>query len=318
MDETIRTDLNERSPHWPAVEKHFIAANPVCLLCGKGKADGVELNAHHKYPFSYIIGLGRPDLELDFRNLRTLCVLPAHEHHCLVGHLGNYKSYNPELEKMVALCRGKDKEQIKALPEWIAAMTVRPKPFSEMTEAEKKAMRARIDAEMPLLQRLEMVMAPENLSQNSRIEQMLKQVLAGQQTIITMLGNFAAVAEMTDELKESSNTLDAALLEANRQTVFTTSIQERTTPMATGNPIIDGLITQVEASKTIEQGATVFINGEAARLQAAVQAALNGGATAAQLAPIQAEIDSFKPISDALSAALVANTPHAPPAPPAP
>lgn len=41
--------------------------------------------------------VGRPDLELDPRNLLTLCIRPDCEHHVLLGHLDDYESYNPKV-----------------------------------------------------------------------------------------------------------------------------------------------------------------------------------------------------------------------------
>jgi len=37
---------------------------------------------------------GRPDFELDPRNLLTPCVHHDCEHHVLIGHLDDYESYN--------------------------------------------------------------------------------------------------------------------------------------------------------------------------------------------------------------------------------
>jgi hypothetical protein len=73
------------------------------------------------------------------------------------------------------------------------------------------------------------------------------------------------------------------------------------------NPTLDALQAQVTASIGAEQSATTLINGFAARMQAAIDAALAGGATAAELAPVQAEVDSLKASSDALAAAVAAN-----------
>lgn len=72
---------------------------------------------------------------------------------------------------------------------------------------------------------------------------------------------------------------------------------------------LTALIAQIHANTDVEDSALVFINGTAARLQAAVDAALAGGATAAQLAPVQAEVDAQKAKSADLAAAIAANTP---------
>ena len=75
--------------------------------------------------------------------------------------------------------------------------------------------------------------------------------------------------------------------------------------------ILDDLAAQVKANTDVEDSATLLINGFAARMQAAVDAAIAGGATAAQLAPVQAEVTALKTSADALSAAVAANTPAA-------
>ncbi len=74
------------------------------------------------------------------------------------------------------------------------------------------------------------------------------------------------------------------------------------------NPTIDSLTAQVTATLGVEASALALINGFAARIQAAIDAALAGGATAADLAPITAEVDSMKASADALAAAVTANS----------
>lgn len=73
------------------------------------------------------------------------------------------------------------------------------------------------------------------------------------------------------------------------------------------NPVLETLRAQVEASTGVEASATALITGFAARLTAAVEAALDNGATAEELAPIQAEVDALNATSTALAAAVAAN-----------
>ena len=75
--------------------------------------------------------------------------------------------------------------------------------------------------------------------------------------------------------------------------------------------VLADLQAQVKANTDVDDSATLLINGIAARIQAAVDAAIANGATAAELAPITDEIASLKKSSDALAAAVVANTPAA-------
>ena len=72
--------------------------------------------------------------------------------------------------------------------------------------------------------------------------------------------------------------------------------------------ILSDLAAAVEKATTVEASAAMLINGIAARIQAAVDAALANGASAADLAPITDEVSKLNAASDALSAAVAANT----------
>ncbi len=84
---------------------------------------------------------------------------------------------------------------------------------------------------------------------------------------------------------------------------------------AMANPVIQKLIDQVTATKTIIDSAVVLINGIADRITAAVADALANGATEAELAPLNDLVTQLKAEDDALAAAVQANTPPAPPVP---
>lgn len=75
--------------------------------------------------------------------------------------------------------------------------------------------------------------------------------------------------------------------------------------------ILDDLQAEVTKDVAVMSSATTLINGIAVRQQAAVDAALAAGATAAQLAPVQAEVDALKAGSTDLASAVTANTPAA-------
>lgn len=74
------------------------------------------------------------------------------------------------------------------------------------------------------------------------------------------------------------------------------------------NPILAALETEVAEATTVMASAVALISGFAARVQTAIDAALENGATAAELAPVQAEIDALNAAGEALAAAIVANT----------
>ena len=113
----------KRSEHWPKVEEAFKKSQPSCAACvGQAK----EVNVHHRYPFHLCIAAGRPDLELDPRNLITLCVDPDKDHHLYVGHLGDFVSFNSKVEDDVKTFHGSTKLSIEANVGWKAEEASRP------------------------------------------------------------------------------------------------------------------------------------------------------------------------------------------------
>lgn len=78
--------LQGRSTHWPTLQKHFIAANPVCMVSGMTK----DLQVHHAMPFHL-----HPELELSWDNLRTV----SQPYHFLIGHGCNWKKVNLDFDK---------------------------------------------------------------------------------------------------------------------------------------------------------------------------------------------------------------------------
>lgn len=74
---------------------------------------------------------------------------------------------------------------------------------------------------------------------------------------------------------------------------------------------IADLTAEISKATTVERSAEVLINGFSARLDAAVQAAIANGATAEQLQPVSDLGTTLSNESDALQAAILANTPAA-------
>jgi hypothetical protein len=68
--------------------------------------------------------------------------------------------------------------------------------------------------------------------------------------------------------------------------------------------ILTDLDAEVTKTTGVMASAAVALRGVAARIQAAVDAAIAGGATADQLAPVQAEVDALKAGSQDLAAAI--------------
>jgi len=88
------TKAASRSPKWPAARRKFLASPEVqaegCAACGSK----VGLQVHHKTPFH-----SDPALELDPKNFIALCeYVGGLECHVFIGHGGDFKHYNPNIE----------------------------------------------------------------------------------------------------------------------------------------------------------------------------------------------------------------------------
>lgn len=77
-----------RSPRWPACRRFHLASEGWCRQCG----GSLNLEVHHIVPYHL-----HPELELVDSNLITLCERIGHQCHLRRGHLGNWKSYNPNI-----------------------------------------------------------------------------------------------------------------------------------------------------------------------------------------------------------------------------
>ena len=90
---------HKRSSKWPAVRKAFLKKNPTCAVCNRKK----KVEAHHRHPFHL-----KPELELDENNLIALCEgNKSINCHLMIGHLGNYKSFNETVEEDAKLLNAK-------------------------------------------------------------------------------------------------------------------------------------------------------------------------------------------------------------------
>jgi hypothetical protein len=74
------------------------------------------------------------------------------------------------------------------------------------------------------------------------------------------------------------------------------------------NPILGELTTEVGEAVGAMQSATVLISGFSAKLQMAIEAALDNGATAAELAPLSDLKSSLDTAGNDLAAAVAANS----------
>jgi hypothetical protein len=100
MNQGKEPEDSKRSPHWSTTRKHHLEKNGECALCGNTK----KLNVHHIKPFHV-----HPELELEPSNLITLCEDRSNGVYChlFFGHLGNYKSINPNVLEDVVIWKEK-------------------------------------------------------------------------------------------------------------------------------------------------------------------------------------------------------------------
>jgi hypothetical protein len=148
--EAVRTIGHGRSSHWPTVEKAFRKVHPQCACCIVKSITHIQI--HHRFPFHYCVALGRPDLELDPRNLITLCEWPSHpspSHHLLVGHLDSFKSSDLDVAEAAITFRGMSEAEIRKDPRWIQKVKTRLAPLDKMTAADKKSFTARMNVTFP-------------------------------------------------------------------------------------------------------------------------------------------------------------------------
>lgn len=76
--------------------------------------------------------------------------------------------------------------------------------------------------------------------------------------------------------------------------------------------VINDLVAAVAAEDTVVDSAIALLNGIADRVAAAIATALTNGATAAELAPLNDVVTDVRNKTQALTDAVVANTPAAP------
>jgi len=143
-----------RSPQWPRVEKAHLEKQPHCVCCKPGTNTHAGLQVHHIFPFHYCVALGRPDLELDDRNLVTLCEdeqgKPGQNHHLLVGHLDDFRSSNLDVSVDARITFfGMTATAIRADARWKAKVQRRLAPLDEMSHADKAAFVERMNRRFP-------------------------------------------------------------------------------------------------------------------------------------------------------------------------
>lgn len=114
------------------------------------------------------------------------------------------------------------------------------------------------------------------------------------------------LAHLTRELRQATRKLARAVGE--NDPVFRSALRALGDSHMS-NPVLQQLADQVTQTVGVIDSAVVLINGFAARIETAVEAAIANGATAEELAPVTDEIAAIKAKTDDLAAAVAANNP---------
>jgi 5-methylcytosine-specific restriction endonuclease McrA len=111
---------HSRSPEWAGVAREHLLHEPGCAVCGY---TGHGLQVHHIKPFHLY-----PELELDQRNLITLCEIKGRDHHLLLGHLDDWESYNVHVRNDTKRFHGESARRLRANSAWQKEVMQRPMP----------------------------------------------------------------------------------------------------------------------------------------------------------------------------------------------
>jgi hypothetical protein len=147
---TAASGIN-RSPLWNETRKNYLVKFPKCAVCG----DSSNVEVHHKFPFHFVVAMDRPDLELDEDNFITLCEDTVHDHHLLIGHVDDWKSFNhpanpKQLDAFVTRFKGKDENFIKADATFKAAHAAKPPHLEKMSAADIQAFKLLLLQTIPI------------------------------------------------------------------------------------------------------------------------------------------------------------------------
>ena len=141
------------SPHWTEVAREHLARQPRCVCCRADSGQGIP-QVHHIFPFHYCVALGRPDLELDQRNLVTLCGRSrdriGENHHLWIGHLDNFQTSNLSVVRDAKnVFFGMPAIEFKSDPLWVRHAKRRLVPLELMSDEQKEALAETMNRRMP-------------------------------------------------------------------------------------------------------------------------------------------------------------------------
>lgn len=142
-----------RDQRWKAARRDHLKKQPWCIAC-RIQYRGViafiirifrRMTVHHIYPFHIVQTLDRGDLELDSRNLVTLCK----GHHRVLGHLDDWMCYNPHVKHLALRFFGRDVRDVLIDPEWSRFRDERKPDLQFMAVKDLIELRAKLDEKFP-------------------------------------------------------------------------------------------------------------------------------------------------------------------------
>ena len=145
----------QRSQEWDRVRTaHLkISGQNNCAVCNETQI----LQVHHIVPFHLCHLVYRGDLELDERNLMTLCEVPTNNHHLLLGHLSDWEIYNKAgREGIIKAFHGQPPDsltadQIELADVWKQWMASKPSRWLEMSTQDRLDLRSFLDTNLPYI-----------------------------------------------------------------------------------------------------------------------------------------------------------------------
>jgi hypothetical protein len=143
----------KRDKRWEHFRASVLAERGrVCEISGAT----TQLGLHHCFPLKMARLLGRPDIELERRNVLVVSNGPV-DYHKHLAHLAYFASWNPGLLGIAGFPDLRECRRMAAMrppfwttQEWVGIVANRPKTWATMSAGDKDELRAMIDRIFPM------------------------------------------------------------------------------------------------------------------------------------------------------------------------
>jgi len=138
----------KRSSHWNHFRDHLIIARGNrCELSGTE----TDLEGHHIIPFHVGMLIGRGYIELDERNVIILSGGPGLNVHHLIGHFGDWHSFNLDVRNEMDACWAKmDEPGLMNDQRYRMGAMHRPREWKQLSRRDEAALLHYIDEHYPV------------------------------------------------------------------------------------------------------------------------------------------------------------------------